>query len=206
MIVLAVLVLVFVLLALLPVGVRVRYDDGQVLLQLAAGWIRMTLYPPKSRKKRKATRRKKKRDGQQNAQPKQTGDQEKLSMEQLRPLLTFALKVVKELPQKLLVRNLTLHAVCGGGDAAEAAIGYGRAWAVIGGVMPVLENTFRIQNRDVRAFLDYEQKEIRLLLDLDIRMRLGTLLLVSIKAGVHAIRKMMQNKKKAVQENESSSL
>ena len=106
-------------------------------------------------------------------------------------------------------KHLTLHVFFGGRDAAKAAIGYGRAWAMIGAMMPVLENTFRIDERDVGAYLDYELEEPRLLLDLDVRMHIGTALVLALGAGVRLLgifTKTKEIKKKAVQANEPSSL
>lgn len=213
MIIMAVILLVLVLLALLPVGVIVQYDDGQLQLQLGIGHLRITVYPPKEvsdwkrlKKQAKQRKKKQKRKAKKQEQSAEQKPKKKLSLAQLKPMIGLALDVVKSLPRKLLIRDLTVHATFGGSDAAQTAINYGRAWAAIGAVTPVLENTFRIQKRDVDARLDYAAESVKLFLRMDIRMRIGTGVRLILTAGIQFIRILLKNKKKAVQTNESSSL
>lgn len=216
MIVLAVVLLLLVLIALIPVGVRAAYDDGAVQLQIAAGPVRLTLYPPKAKNERREAkkqkrlwkqRRKLEKKREKAAQkPRKTAEDKKLSPDEWKAYLALVLDFIKGLPRKLLVRQLVFHVTFGGSDAASTAIHYGRAWAVIGAAVPILENNFRIQARDIDARLDYTKETIQIYACLDLRMRIGTGLLLAGKAGVRFLKILMQKKKKAVQTNESSSL
>ena len=92
----------------------------------------------------------------------------------------------------------------GGRDAASAASSYGKAWALIGGITPVLENLFVVKKRDIPV-LDYNETSIkvdaRILLTITIGRALGLLLTAGLK-----FLKIMKDNKKAVQKHESSTL
>lgn len=215
MIVLAVILLLLAALALIPVGVRVQYDAGDAQIQAAIGPARITLYPrghvnerKRVRKQDKLRRKRAKRRAKAAARPpKQEAlkQNKKLSPAELRPFLDPALDFLQGMRKKLLVRELTLVVTYGGEDAAKTAIGYGRAWAVIGAVIPVLENSFRIKSRRIEARLDYEQEKLSLYLLLDVRMRIGTGLLLGLKAGFQFLKTMLKTKKGGAI-NESSTL
>ncbi len=218
---LGIVLAVLLLIGLLPVGARVRYDDGDLTVQLAAGPVRIGLYPAKplhgkklarqfakqqrkelvkrqkklEKARKKAVEKARKKRGE--ALPEPAGKKKKIPLDQLLPLAKLALRVVGSLPRKLLVRELYLHAVFGGKDAAEAASGYGRAWALIGSVLPPLERCFRIRKRDVGVELDYGRTKLALTARLDIRMRVGTAVWLALSAAARAVVILIQNKRKS---------
>ena len=213
MIPLAVVLAVLVLIALIPVGVRLGYDDGAIGVQAAVGRLRIRIYPRpvdevKAAKKLARQRRKppKPQKPKKDKPPKPEKSGGGLSPAAIRQLVELGLDLVGKLPRKLLVEDLTVHAVFGGSNAAEIAVGYGKAWAVIGAVTPVLENTFRIRRRDLQAKLDPARSSMGLYLRMDLRMRVGTALWLGIQALARLLKIMLKNKKKAVHTNESSSL
>lgn len=219
MIALAVIAAVIALLLSLPAAALVRYEDGALRVRLQVGPVTAAVYPRRPAKPKKASKKQPTGVEKKSAAKANGGTVgKKLTPQQIRALIDLGLEVLGDIRRKLLVKHLTLHVFFGGRDAAKAAIGYGRAWAVIGGMMPVLENTFRIDERDVGAYLDYELEEPRLLLDLDVRMRVGTALALALRAGVRLLgifTKSSKHKvnqgggspitKKAVQANEPSS-
>lgn len=211
MIVLAVILVLLILVLSLPAAVLLRYEAGHLSVRFRVGPVRGTIYPRPSAPPRKKPR---KRQASAPRKPKASSaaaksSPKKLTRQQIQDLVKLALELLGRLRRKLLVKHLTLHAFFGGRDAAQTAIGYGRAWAAIGAVMPVLENTFRIDERDVGAYLDYELEAPRIMLDLDVRMCVGTALLLALWAGFRLMgifTKTKETKKKAVQANEPSSL
>ena len=124
----------------------------------------------------------------------------KLSAGQLRQLAAAGLRLAGRLPRKLLIRQLTVRVACGGQDAAAAATVYGRAWAAIGALSPVLEQTFRIRERAFSAELDYEREGLQWFAAADVQMRVGTALLLGVGAVAELLPILMNNKKKAVQQ------
>lgn len=134
--VLALITLLLILLMLLPVGLKVRYDDAGTTVKVQIGWIRFSVFPRKPKQNQKKKRKKK-----ELSQPTRPPEK-KESMHGIRdfqPFIRLALDFLGTLRQKIVVRSLTLHIWYGGKDAAEAAIHYGQAWAVLGVVMPLLD-------------------------------------------------------------------
>ena len=205
MIALAAAAALLALVLALPAAVRVRYDDGTLHVRVRVGSV--TVYPPRPARARRSSR--KKAAGRQKPQGsvrKSGAGGKKLTRQQIQDLIRLALDLLGKLRRKLLVRHLTLHAFFGGRDAARAAIGYGRAWAAIGAVMPVLENSFRIESRDVGAYLDYGLDQPRLLLELDVRMRLGTALVLALGAGVRLLGIFTKSSKNKVNQGSAASI
>ena len=120
------------------------------------------------------------------------------------------------LRRKLRLEELTLHVTFSGADPAKAAISYGRAWAAIGAMTPLLERLFVIKKRDIQPTLDYNEKEMKIegrvvltitigrIVSLALRA-VGRVLSLGISAGFRFLR-LQRKYKKAVQKNESSSV
>ena len=110
-------------------------------------------------------------------------------MKGIRDLQTF-------IRQKIVVRSLTLHIWYGGKDAAEAAIHYGQAWAVLGVVMPLLDASVKIQARDVQAIYLEEANTLSLLFEAVLRLRLGQCLALALKYGLRGLAVAVEWKKR----------
>ena len=120
-------------------------------------------------------------------------------------LLRFLSDVLGALRRKIRLDELTLHVRFGAGDdAAKTAIRYGRAWAIIGVVMPHLERIFVIKKRDIGAELDYNEKEnMRVDAHLLTTITVGRALALLVYAGVRYL-KMTNGMKKGGAGHESS--
>ena len=206
LIVLAVLLLI----GFLPAGVKLRYDDGDVEMKLKLGPFRVPLLParqPRGKKlarrhgkKIKAGRESKKKRAEKRARNKK---KKKLSFEELMQFVSLALEMVGKLPRKLMMNELYLHVTYSGSDAARAAIGYGRAWAVVGSALPVLERAFRIRKRDVGVDLDYGRESLEVFARLDVHMLVGTAALLAFGAGFRAFKLLLAGKiKRKMKEKE----
>ena len=119
-------------------------------------------------------------------------------------LARLACDVLGDLRRKLRVEKLTIY-VRFGGDAAKAAINYGRAWAAIGALMPMLDRLFVIREREICPELCYEQKSMTLDTRLVMSITIGRALSLALRAGVKFL-KFMANNKKGGAENEPSSV
>ena len=122
-----------------------------------------------------------------------------------RELLRFLSDVLGDLRRKIRLNELTLHVRFGAGDdAAKTAIRYGRAWALIGMVMPHMERIFVIKKRDIGAELDYNEKEnMRVDAHLLTTITVGRALALLVYAGVRYL-KMTNGMKKGGAGHESS--
>lgn len=197
---------VLLLLGLVPVGVTLRYDSGAMEVKLKLGPFRIPIYPvgqPHGKKlarqygrKVKAEREKRKKKAEKKARKKKPRErkEKKLSFDELMQLLGLAWKAVGGLPRKLVVKELYLHVTYREDDAARAAIGYGRAWAVAGTALPVLERVFRIRKQDVGVDLDYEREPMEVFARLDIHILIGTAALLAFRTGFGALKLLLSSK------------
>ena len=183
---------ILVLLGLIPVGVYAVYDEDLSVSLTVLGF-RIRLYPAKKKAKKKSKQAAsgKEKEKKSFSMPKRS------SLEQYLRLL---LELLGRLRRKILIRRLTLHAVFGGTDAADAALNYGKAWAAIGAVMPLLDTCFRIRKRDVGAFQSEDERKLRLYAKACATLTLGQVLALLLHALVRFIKiKKSKEPEKAVQ-------
>ena len=150
MIALSITLAVLFLLAVTPVGVRAVYDRDLTVYFTVLGF-RIQVYPGKE-KPQKQKKRKEASPAADKSKPERTSGE-------LQDYLQLLTRLLGKMRRKILIRELTLHAIFGGDDPA---LNYGRAWALLGVTMPLLEETFRIRKRDVGAYCGEEETFLRL--------------------------------------------
>lgn len=219
MIALGIVLLVLLAIGMLPVGVWVQFDRGELALKVKAGAVAVPILPkkPPGPKKQAKLAEKKKRQAARKAAKKaekeakkaaekenpQKKPKKKLDIHFILSLVPIGLQFLGGLRRKLYLPELTVYLCMGGGDAAAQAEGYGKAWAILGAATPVLENTFRIGKRDLQAMLDWSETGTQCFARAEVRIRIGGVIYLALRAGVQFLKALiqnkMQNKKKAVQ-------
>jgi len=205
------------LLAILPLGVSVRYDSDGPLIRIIAGLIRLQVFPakkktnkPKKEKKKKEKKKKEKKQkkSQPTAEESAQTDSAKPAAEQtpkkggsvmdFLPLVKVGLNFLGDFRRKLRVNRLELNLVLAGGDPCDLATNYGKAWAALGNLWPKLEKWFVIKKRDVRIQCDFEGSETLITARLDITITLGRILALAFLYGFRAIKELFKinNKRK----------
>ena len=176
---------VLFLLGMIKVGVHGFYEGKAFRLDLIISRYRMTLVgeeQEKRPKKPKKARRKKqpKKDPQQN-KPKAASAQQNVDnasaskpkksggFQKFKPWLSALLDYWQDI-LGLIGRVLTsptldilrLEIKVGAGDAEACAMKYGKICAIVGAVLPVVENTFTIKKRkiDVLCLFDQDSMDI----------------------------------------------
>jgi len=197
--VLAAVLAVLLLLLYLPVGTEVFYDETGPRLKLLAGPVKILLYPRKKKKHPK----KKKPEPPSVKEEEPLKEKTRFTLQDLSSFLHLLTELTRKLKKKLVIERLELHVAVGGKDAASAALGYGRAWAAIGAVTPVLENNFKIKKRDIQAFCNYTEEKTQFRLLFRVRMRVGQMMALGIWAGVGFLKIILEKKRRC--RNESSS-
>lgn len=228
-----VLLLIFGILFLIgciPVGVDAAYLGGSFTLKVKIWLLRLQLLPARPKKPKKAKKSTAK-DGKKHAGGKdkapaareaQTADgAEKPAQEppkkafltggvqEILNLARLAADTLGNLRRKLRMEELMLRVRFGGGDdAAKTAILYGRAWAVIGALLPCLERIFVIKKRDIGAELDYNVDE-KMAVDahMVLTITIGRALALALRAGIGFLKiyQAYQDKNKGGAVHESSS-
>lgn len=196
----------FVLIGCIPVGVDAGFD-GDVRLAIKIGFLRVRILPskPKKPKKQKKKQPAEKKPAQKPAaapkKPLFSGDPQ-----ELRALLQLGVQTLGDLRRKLRVEVLTLFVYFGGGDdPAKNAIAYGRAWAVISSITPLLDQLFVIQKRRIEPRFAPQGDKLRVEGRIVLTITIGRALALGIRAGLGFLR-IVSNKKKGDAEHEPPSV
>ena len=198
------------LLAVLPLGVQIRYNSEGMVLKVIAGPIKITLLPrpqkEKKEKKKKEPKKKATPAEEENLpkppQPPKASKEKKTkgekggSLTDFLPLVKVALDFLGDFRRKLRLDNLYLRLILAADDPCDLAVNYGRAWAAVGNLLPQLEKWFVIKKRDVEVECDFEAVEILVIAHLDLTITLGRLLAAVVKFAVRALIEYLKLRKK----------
>ena len=206
---------IVLLLAVLPLGVRIRYNSEGVAVKIIAGPVKITLLPrPNKKKKEKKKKEKKKEKAKAGGSPaeeenlpkppqppkepkKKAAKGEKGgSLLDFLPLVKIALDFLGDFRRKLRLDDLYLRLILAGSDPCDLAVNYGRAWAALGNLLPQLEKWFVIKKRDIEVECDFEASETLVIARLDLTITLGRLLAAAVKFAVRALIEYLKIKKK----------
>ena len=172
--------------AILPIGISAVYDTSGPKVQVLVGPIRLTVYP----RKKKAENAPKKQTPERK-DPTQNKQSSGGSVKDFMPLLKMILDFLREAKGKLRVRILDLKLTLGGDDPCDLAVNYGRAWAAVGNLIPLLEQHFVIKKRDVEVQCDFTSNETRIYARLDLTITVGRLLRLGASHGIPALREYL---------------
>jgi len=150
--------------------------------------LKLTLYPVKQGKQKRQGKKVKSGNTGPAAQTAKKGG----NLSDFLPLLYTVLDFLKDLRRKFRVKYLQLLLVMAGDDPCDLAISYGKAWAAVGNLMPLLEQFFVIQKRNVQVACDFTQSKTLIDLKIDITITLGRLLNLAGVYGVRLIREYLK--------------
>lgn len=201
---------IVLLLAVIPVGLRVRYNAEGAVAKVIVGPLKITIFPlPKKEKKEKKKKEPKKqeenpedKDLPKPPQPPKKKKEKKPKEEKggsildFLPLVRAALDFLGDFRRKLRLDNLYLRLILAGDDPCDLAVSYGRAWAAVGNLMPQLEKWFVIKKRDIEVECDFEASETLVIAHLDLTITLGRLFTAAGRFAVRALKEFMNIKKK----------
>ena len=203
---------ILLFLAVLPIGVRIRYNSEGILVKVIAGPVKITVFPQpgkgKKEKKKKEPNKKAKaavveeeslpKPPQPPKPPKEKkpkGETGGSSLDFL-PLVKVAVDFLGDFRRKLRLDNLYLRLIMAGNDPCDLAVNYGRAWAAVGNLLPQLEKCFVIKKRDVEVECDFETSQTLIIAHLDLTITIGRLLTAAAKFAVRALIEYLKLKKK----------
>ncbi len=201
---------ILVLLAVIPLGVLIQYDEDGPLIKVVAGFIRVTVFPVKKKEKKpKKVSEKPQPQPQVSGTPEPTAPTQKKkekpapkekkggSLLDFLPLVEIALNMVGELLGKTLhVDLLELNLVMAGDDPCDLATNYGRAWAALGNLWPRLQEMLTIKKRDVKIQCDFTSNETLISARLQLTVTLGRLISLLVRYGIRALKEYLKIRKK----------
>ena len=199
---------IVLILAVLPLGVRVRYNSAGLILRVIAGPLKITVFPRKKKPKKQKVKQKKPKE-EQNAEPSASEDKPPQppeaqpeqkekggSIARFLPFIKLGLKFLGDFRRKLRLDNLYVRLILAGDDPCDLAANYGRIWAAVGNLMPQLERLFVIKKRDIQVECDFTASETCVVAHLDITITLGRLLALALVYGVHVLIEFLSMKRK----------
>lgn len=203
-------VLVLAALALfLPVGVQVTYEKGGLTVDARAAFVKLRVFPfPKRRRAARKKADKKPRPKKEKPAPAAPAEAPSGAPEQaappkkpavrlpFRPQITLA--TIRALAQaatgmlRRVLRGIRVHAIClrwpvHGPDAAETALQYGRANALLHSTLAAVSNLMRLEIREITLTPDFtgEAKGSEYF-----SCKITTRLFIMVTAGIWALYKI----------------
>ena len=199
---------IVLILAVIPLGVRVRYNSAGLILRVIAGPLKITVFPRKKKPKKQKVKQKKPKE-EQNAEPSASEDKPPQppeaqpeqkekggSIARFLPFIKLGLKFLGDFRRKLRLDNLYVRLILAGDDPCDLAVNYGRIWAAVGNLMPQLERLFVIKKRDIQVECDFTASETCVVAHLDITITLGRLLALALVYGVRVLIEFLSMKRK----------
>lgn len=190
---------ILILLGSVPLGVFVRYDSGGPLVRIVAGVLRFTVIPlPKKKKKVPKEKKEPSPAEEKKTPPKPAEEPEKKggSLRDFYPLIQVGERFLNQFRRKLRVDDLVLKLTLGGDDPCDLALNYGRAWAALGNLVPVLELFFHIRRRNFEVQCDFTSEETLIEAQAKLTMPLRQLVELGIVYGYLFIKELLFLKKK----------
>lgn len=197
---------ILTLIAFMPIGTLVRYDSRGFLVRIIAGCFRFTVYPMKRQKNKPekepetgdATRKKvKEKTVSQHQNTNQTDDAAKGgSLQDFLPLAWLILDFMNQFRKKMRVNYLQLKLILAGEDPCDLAVNYGRAWAAMGNLLPMLERVFYIGKRDCELECDFTAQETLMIVRMDVTLLVWQVVSFGVVYGIRFLKELMIFKKK----------
>lgn len=190
---------VLLLIAAIPLGVHARYDSQGPLVRIIVGFARFTVIPlPKRTKKPKKEAPPKTEAPKKPApQPPQKEPSPKGgSLRDFLPLVNVLLDFMSSFRKKLRVNHLVLKLILAGDDPCDLALNYGRAWAALGNLMPMLDRIFVIGKRDCEVECDFTAADTLVVARMELTIRFGQLIFLGAVYGLRLLKELLIFKKK----------
>ena len=194
---------ILVLLAILPLGASVLYDEDGLRVRIVAGPLKIQVFPLKKKPKKDKPQKKSPKKAKKPKKAAPVGEQREPfpkpktggSWTDFLPLAKVALDFLNDLRRKLRVDHLKLHLTMAGDDPCDLAVNYGRMNASLAALIAQLERFLVIKKRDVHIDCDFAASETVILARLDLTITLGRILSIAAVCGVRAFATFLKIKK-----------
>lgn len=193
---------VLLVLALVPVGLRVRCQDGDWDLWLTVAWFRKSLedHAPNQENSSSGSTKKASTAGKKR---KGSSPLVRAAMDHWQEILSLVGRVLTAPTLELLQMEVQV----GDPDPAQCAVRYGQICGAVGCVLPVLENTFQIKKRSIHTQCAFEQEDSSWYGEVIAILRVYEIVVLAVALLGLGIKILLQARtmKKAVSNDESSS-
>lgn len=174
----------------LRIGARIRYDTTGLAVTVIAGPARIRVLPAKEepdKTEQEREKEKKKRAVKERRKVSEKAEGKPGTLARIMDLLPVLAQAAGALRRKILIHYLNLKVIWGASDAAGAAIGFGRAHAIIGMIWPIFDHNFRVRRHAFQVDVDYEAHRPEVAVDLALTMTVGQALAFVLRYGGKAL-------------------
>ena len=175
---------ILLILAFLPLSGSVRYRQDGFNIRVGVGPLMIRVYPRKQPKESKPEPEQKPAAPQKQNTGEKTGGK----WTDFLPLVRVALDFLGELPAKIRVRNLELHAVLAGEDPCDLALSCGSINAALAALLARLDSIFTIRKQNVTVDCDFSAQDTLVTADLDVRIPLARALSLAVRYGIRGFK------------------
>lgn len=192
---------ILVLLAALPLGVDVIYDEDGIRVWAAVWKLSILLYPrpPKEKKRKPRTEQEPQpaapaeeslpQPPRKPEQPETKKEKNGGSLLDFLPFVKLVMGFLGDFRRKLRVDLLEVKLTLAGDDPGNLADSYGRTWAAIGNLQPQLERWLVIKKREIQVRCDFSANQSTILAHIQMIITLGRILALT---AVYAFRALME--------------
>lgn len=191
-IILGIALVLLLCLLVLRIGIVIEYTNKGFNAILHAGFIRIRLYPSKDKGKEKEKKSTESR-GKREADSEKKGGK----IEQFRELLSIISEISKKLDRRYRIDTLTLYYMAAGEDAAKTALSFGTASLISGLVLPILDNSFTVKEKDIRTAVSFTESESYVYFKTKISIAVRIIPYIAVIIG-YRYKHMIPNKDKRV--------
>jgi len=163
--IIGIILLIFLLIGFIRLGAVISFGDA-LRVQLRIWMVRLTIYPRKSKKKKKPSAGEKQEKPAAEKKPK-AGKKHSIPKPTLSELIDLAETALAALRatlrrtcKRVCIDPLELTAVFGGWDPSKTATYFGAANTLMYAIMPRAEETFYIPDPSLHLRLNYDQEQL----------------------------------------------
>ena len=192
---------VLTLIAILPIGVSAIYNEDGPRVSVIAGPLRLLVFPLKQNEKKEKTQKQEKKAKPQKTKKTSPKTKEKKkkkggSIDDFLPIVDAVLDFVAAFGRRLRINHPQLKLILAGGDPSDLALNYGKGWAALGNLMPLLERAFVIKKRDLEVECDFLADKTAIIARLDLTITIGRIFSLLIIRGIPIVRELIKLLKK----------
>ncbi len=211
LILLGVTLVIDFLIAITRVGARAVLEEGVFSLTVLAGPVKLRLLPKGEKKPAKPGREKPEKRAKKSKEKKEAGEEKpkpkiEISFELITTVLSAVGELLGRLRRKIRIDRLTVHYTAASDDPAKAAMTFGYASAGVNALMPVVENIFRVKERDVGVSVTFDTDQSDIFVDAQLTLAIWEILYIvlAVWPPVKALLGQMKNKGKVDKNGQAS--
>lgn len=201
---------ILLLLCIFPLGICAEYGKQGPRVYWLAWKVKIPLYPPKPKKEKpKKEKPKKERSpgkpsggppwqkekGKDSPKPspkegenppkaaKDGQDDAPGDFARLESLVRLVVPFLGDLRRKIRINRLQGYVLLAGVDPCDLAVNYGRAWAALGNLLPLLDRAFVIKKQDLQVGCDFAGEKTLFYGRAEITITVGRLLGLVLRYG-----------------------